>query len=51
MAQFVPTCPLCFQEDGYVIKLEKKGNEYVCTRKPHEHVFIIGPDGYLKRKE
>ncbi len=51
MAQFRPTCPLCYQEEGYVIPLDKKGDEYVCRRKPQTHVFVIGPDGYLRRKD
>ncbi len=49
MAQFRPTCPLCFQFDGYVIPLEEKNGIYICKRKPMEHRFIVGEDGYLRR--
>ncbi len=49
MAKFMPTCPICFQETGYVIPLEEKDGIYVCKRKPQEHRFVIGPDGYLVR--
>ncbi len=48
MSKFRPTCPLCFQIDGYAIPLEEKDGKFYCKRNP-DHVFEIGPDGYLKR--
>lgn len=47
MSVFRPSCPTCFMEEGYSIKLTKKDNGIFVCDKNKDHKFKRNGDGDL----